>query len=140
LNRDALSETERNRVDNDCNVELGQARHLTPSPERAVSSPPGGALGAPGRALVVDEGFDFGILREHLSRQLPGYALPVFLRFCRALAATETFKQKKQQLIREGFNPSIVSDQLFLRDPATGDYRPLDRTGYARIVEGGISF
>jgi fatty-acyl-CoA synthase len=100
--------------------------------------------GADGRAgmaaLVVDKGFDLRIFTEHLSRGLPRYALPVFVRFCRALAATETFKQKKQHLIREGFDPSIVSDALFLRDPATGDYRPLGRAGYARILEGGIGF
>ena len=100
--------------------------------------------GADGRAgmaaLVVDQGFDFGIFAEHLSRRLPVYALPVFVRFCRALDATDTFKQKKQRLIREGFDPSVVGDPLFLRDPATGDYRPIDRAVYARIVEGGIRF
>ena len=95
--------------------------------------------GADGRAgmaaLVVDQGFDFGIFAEHLSRRLPVYALPVFVRFCRALDATDTFKQKKQRLIREGFDPSVTGDPLFLRDPAAGDYRPIDRAVYARIVE-----
>jgi fatty-acyl-CoA synthase len=95
--------------------------------------------GADGRAgmaaLVVDQGFDFGIFAEHLSRRLPVYAHPVFVRFCRALDATDTFKQKKQRLIREGFDPSVMADPLFLRDPATGDYRPIDQAVYARIVE-----
>jgi fatty-acyl-CoA synthase len=95
--------------------------------------------GADGRAgmaaLVVDQGFDFGIFAEHLSRRLPVYALPVFVRFCRALDATDTFKQKKQRLIREGFDPSVMGDPLFLRDPATGDYHPIDQAVYARIVE-----
>jgi fatty-acyl-CoA synthase len=97
--------------------------------------------GADGRAgmaaLVVDQGFDFGIFAEQLSRRLPVYALPVFVRFCRALDATDTFKQKKQRLIREGFDPSVMGDPLFLRDPATGDYRPIDRAVYARIVATG---
>jgi fatty-acyl-CoA synthase len=95
--------------------------------------------GADGRAgmaaLVVDQGFDFGIFAEHLSLRLPVYAHPVFVRFCRALDATDTSKQKKQRLIREGFDPSVMSDPLFLRDPATGDYRPIDQAVYARIVE-----
>jgi fatty-acyl-CoA synthase len=100
--------------------------------------------GADGRAgmaaLVVDRCFDFGMFAERLSSRLPVYALPVFVRFCRALEATETFRQKKQRLIREGFDPSLVGDPLFLRDPATGDYRPIDRAVHAGIVGGGIRF
>ena len=98
--------------------------------------------GADGRAgmaaLVVDRGFDFGIFSEHVSYRLPRYAVPAFVRLCRTLDATDTFKQNKQRLIREGFDPSVVDDPLFLRDPATGDYRPIDRAVYARIVEGEI--
>jgi fatty-acyl-CoA synthase len=89
-------------------------------------------------ALVVEQGFDFGIFAEHLSRRLPVYALPVFVRFCRALDATDTFKQKKQRLIREGFDPSVWTTR-FLRDPATGDYRPIDRAVHARIVKAESS-
>ncbi|WP_024516081.1 long-chain-acyl-CoA synthetase [Bradyrhizobium sp. Tv2a-2] len=88
-------------------------------------------------AMVVDRAFDFRIFSKHLSDRLPPYALPIFVRFCRTLVATETFKQKKQQLIAEGFDPSLVGDPLFVRDAATGDYRPIDRAVYARIVESG---
>ncbi|WFU38822.1 long-chain-acyl-CoA synthetase [Bradyrhizobium sp. CB82] len=91
-------------------------------------------------ALVVDEGFDFETFTKHLSRRLPAYALPVFVRVCGALDATETFKQNKQRLIREGIDPSVVNDPLFLRDPATGDYRPIDQAVYARIVADEIRF
>jgi fatty-acyl-CoA synthase len=97
--------------------------------------------GADGRAgmaaLVVDQSFDLGIFAKHLSRRLPVYALPVFVRFCQALDATETFKQKKQQLIREGFDPSVVGDPLFRRDSASGDYRPIERAVCAHITEVG---
>ncbi|MGF6313235.1 fatty-acyl-CoA synthase [Bradyrhizobium sp. i1.8.4] len=98
--------------------------------------------GADGRAgmaaLVTDQDFDLDVFAEHLSHRLPAYALPVFVRFCRELDATETFKQQKQRLIREGFDPSMVSDRLFLRDAASGDYRSIDPAVYARIVDGGI--
>jgi fatty-acyl-CoA synthase len=89
-------------------------------------------------ALVVDQGFDFGLFAWHLSRRLPAYALPVFVRLCGALEITETFTRQKQRMIRDGFDPSVVSDPLFLRDPETGDYRPVDRTVHARIAESGI--
>ena len=89
---------------------------------------------------MVDQGFDFRIFAEHLARRLPAYAHPIFVRFCRVLDATETFKQKKQRLIREGFDPSVVDEPLFLRDPATSDYCPISRAVYARIVKGGMRF
>jgi len=98
--------------------------------------------GADGRAgmaaIVADEGFDFETFARHLSRRLPAYAIPVFVRLCDTLDATETFKQKKQQLIREGFDPAIVSDPLFLRDPESGAYRRLDSKAFALIAEGAI--
>lgn len=100
--------------------------------------------GADGRAgmaaVVVDQGFDFREFAKHLSDRLPDYALPVFVRLCRTLAATETFKQQKQLLAGEGFDPSVVCDPLFLRDRVTGDYRRVDQAVYARIVESGSDF
>src|ERR1700680_1169101 len=58
--------------------------------------------GADGRAgmaaIVVDDGFDLAEFRMRLSRPLPAYAWPVMVRFCTALDATNTFKQKKHQL------------------------------------------
>jgi fatty-acyl-CoA synthase len=98
--------------------------------------------GADGRAgmaaVVVGDGFDLAQLRDHLSCRLPVYACPVVIRFCAALDTTETFKQKKQQLVREGLDPRFVTDPLFFRDPASGAYRALDAASYACILDGSI--
>ena len=98
--------------------------------------------GADGRAgmaaVVVGDRFDLAEFRGHLSRRLPAYACPVILRFCNELDTTETFKQKKHQLVREGFDPRLVTDPLFFKDPKTGAYRPIDAAGYARILDGSI--
>ena len=98
--------------------------------------------GADGRAgmaaIVAGQGFDLKAFSAHLGCRLPTYAIPVFVRLCTTLDATETFKQKKQQLIREGFDPAIVGDPLLMRDPETGDYRPLDAAVFAGIAAGAI--
>ena len=98
--------------------------------------------GADGRAgmvaVVVDDGFDLAQFRNHLSRRLPAYACPVVIRFCAALDTTETFKQKKQQLAREGLDPRLVTDPLFFRDPKSGAYRALDAASYAKILDGAL--
>ena len=89
-------------------------------------------------AIVAAEHFDVAALSLHLEGRLPGYAQPLFLRVSAALDATETFKQKKQQLIREGFDPAVVHDPLHVRDPKSGLYRPLDAEMFAQIREGAI--
>jgi fatty-acyl-CoA synthase len=89
-------------------------------------------------ALVTGEDFDLDALSAELARRLPAYAQPVALRLTSSLHSTETFKQKKQELMRDGFDPSVVSDPLYVRDAATGAYRLLDRAAYARIVAGKV--
>jgi fatty-acyl-CoA synthase len=98
--------------------------------------------GADGRAgmvaIVIDSRFDLHEFAERLSRRLPAYACPVMIRICTTLDTTETFKQKKHELVRERFNPHHVTDPLFFREPKSGEYRPIDADAYARILDGSI--
>src|SRR5581483_10907224 len=98
--------------------------------------------GADGRAgmaaIVADDRFDLAAFRDHLARRLPAYAFPVFVRLCAALDNTETFKRKKQDLVRAGFDPHQITDPLYFRDPKSGDFLVLDADGFARIVQGAI--
>ena len=89
-------------------------------------------------AIVIDQNFDLGDFADHLSRRLPAYAAPVMIRICDALDTTETFKQKKHELMREGFDPHRVTDPLFYREPKSGTYRPIDASAHARILDGSI--
>jgi fatty-acyl-CoA synthase len=98
--------------------------------------------GADGRAgmtaIVIDHRFDLHEFAEHLSRRLPVYACPVVIRICTSLDTTETFKQKKQELVRDRFDPHRVTDPLFFREPKSGEYRPIDAPAYARMLDGAI--
>jgi fatty-acyl-CoA synthase len=87
-------------------------------------------------ALEVAEDFDLGAFRAHMAGRLPGYARPVFLRIVSSLAVTETFKQKKQLLAEDGFDPATIADPLYV-DCGEG-YEPLDAGLYARINSGLI--
>ena len=87
-------------------------------------------------ALVVHDHFDLTALFRHLSQRLPAYARPLFIRIRPALDITETFKQKKQSLISEGFDLSAVSDALYFEDAVRGAYVPLDANLHARIADG----
>jgi len=94
-------------------------------------------------ALVADEGFDLAGLSAHLAGRLPDYARPLFLRLVDDLEATETFKQKKQGLIEQGFDPGVVTDPLYFADPETKapesrTYVRLDRTLFEAITAGQL--
>ena len=49
---------------------------------------------------------------------------------------TGTFKNRKVNLVEEGFNPSNVDDAIFFRDDAQRKFVPLDATLYAQIASG----
>ncbi|HEY0266418.1 MAG TPA: long-chain-acyl-CoA synthetase [Rhizomicrobium sp.] len=87
-------------------------------------------------ALEVNEGFDLAAFRGHVAQRLPSYARPLFLRLVGSLAITETFKQKKHILARDGFDPAAITDPLFA-DCGMG-YVALDAETYARISSGLI--
>jgi fatty-acyl-CoA synthase len=91
-------------------------------------------------AIVVGEGFDVEGLRRHVQAQLSPYARPLFVRLREALDSTSTFKQRKVEMVREGFDPAVVSEPLYFLDPDRGAYVPLDTALYDRIQSGQIRF
>jgi fatty-acyl-CoA synthase len=86
-------------------------------------------------ALVVDDGFDPARLAERATRELPAYARPLFLRILPEIEITGTFKHRKVELVKEGFDPAVVRDPLFFLDGERG-YVPLDAALCERIVSG----
>ena len=98
--------------------------------------------GAEGRAgmasLVVDGDFDITVLHAHLKQRLPSYARPIFLRLSPRIEVTGTFKQRKIDLVREGFDPEKIADPVFWLDPATQAYERLTPEGYGDIVDGRV--
>jgi fatty-acyl-CoA synthase len=89
-------------------------------------------------ALVVEAGFDFTAFRAYLAAHLPDYARPLFLRLLPELDVTATFKQKKFDLVRDGFDPNRVADPLYFSDAETRTFVPLDKALYERIQSGAM--
>ena len=89
-------------------------------------------------ALVADPSFDLAAFRTYLAGHLPDYARPLFVRFLRELDITGTFKQKKVELVREGFDPGKISDPLYFNDSATRAFVRLDQALHDRIQGGQI--
>ncbi|KAL3041280.1 hypothetical protein OYC64_019473 [Pagothenia borchgrevinki] len=89
-------------------------------------------------AMIIRPGFSFdGIkLFEHVMRDLPAYARPLFIRLQEEMEVTSTFKQQKFQLVQSGFNPSSISDLLFVLDHQQQSYIPLTDCIYHSILAG----
>ena len=88
-------------------------------------------------AIVADERFDVARLSEHLARELPAYARPLFLRFRPKLDLTGTFKPRKVDLMKEGFDPVRITTPLYVLDRDAG-YIPLTAELHDRIIAGTV--
>lgn len=100
-----------------------------------------GTEGKAGMAAVVlrnGHPLDVEGLREHVVSGLPGYARPVFVRVLKALDKTSTFKLKKGDLQREGYDPHNVRDALYFLRPDTGRYVELGADLFAEIHRGQL--
>jgi len=89
-------------------------------------------------ALVTNDKFDIDALSGLVEEGLASYARPIFIRILPQMEITGTFKHRKVDLVREGFDPATLSDQLFFRDPGKGRYLPLDASAFERIESGEI--
>ena len=67
---------------------------------------------------------------------LPVYARPVFLRVIEQVEMTGTFKVRKVELQRQGFDPGAIASTLYFRDEAAGRYRVLDAATCQRLRAG----
>ncbi|MBV9859959.1 MAG: long-chain-acyl-CoA synthetase [Alphaproteobacteria bacterium] len=87
-------------------------------------------------AIVVDGAFDLTAFRHSVCARLPDYARPLFLRIRDAIETTGTFKPVKRDLAREGCDPQLVTDALYVDDRSRGIFVPLDAALYARLRDG----
>jgi fatty-acyl-CoA synthase len=89
-------------------------------------------------AIVAKDNLNLTALRDHIAQQLPEYARPVFLRIRKDNDLTTTFKQKKINLLREGFDPSRTSDPIYFNDPQRKAFVRLDPALYEQINSGRV--
>ncbi|MBL4646301.1 MAG: long-chain-acyl-CoA synthetase, partial [Rhizobiales bacterium] len=87
-------------------------------------------------ALVVEDGFDPQEFYSHVCEHLPDYARPVFLRIQGKIETTGTFKQRKIELVKQGFDLQSVSDPILIMDHKAKAYVSLSQTVYQEIIAG----
>ncbi len=138
---DRVGDTFRWKGENVSTTEVAEAINAVPGIEDAnvYGVAVSGRDGRAGMAAITCKGAcDLSALHAHLSSNLPDYARPVFLRLQNHLEMTSTFKQKKVDLVREGFNPAITGDPIYFSDPASKGFVRLDDKLYRRIESGDV--
>ncbi len=100
-----------------------------------------GTDGRAGMAAITTNGdVDYDNLYAWLSEHLPKYAIPLFIRVQQEAETTGTFKYRKVELVKEGFDPSTVSEPIWYFDPETNKYEPLTPDAHETIASGAVKF
>jgi len=89
-------------------------------------------------AVVAKENLNLTALRDHLAQRLPEYARPLFLRIRHDINVTATFKQKKLELVHDGYDPACSSNPIYFNDPQRKAFVRMDRALYDAINAGQI--
>ena len=140
---DRCGDTFRWKGENVATAEVAEAITAFPGVREAtvygVAIP--GTEGRAGMAALVTGGaLDLAAFRAHLGARLPAYARPLFLRLRGELAVTATLKYTKHEFVREGFDPTLTEDAVYVDDRAPRAFVRIDKPLYDRIQTGQLRF
>ena len=97
------------------------------------------ADGRAGMALMnVSNNFDFEVFSDHIERNMNTFQRPCFVRIAEVMKTTGTFKHQKEDLKKQGFDPSMIEDKLYFYQK--GKYVEIDQPLYERIQSGEERF
>jgi acyl-CoA synthetase (AMP-forming)/AMP-acid ligase II len=97
------------------------------------------ADGRAGMALMnVSNNFDFEVFSDHIERNMNTFQRPCFVRIAEVMKTTGTFKHQKEDLKKQGFDPSMIEDKLYFYQK--GKYVKIDQPLYERIQSGEERF
>jgi acyl-CoA synthetase (AMP-forming)/AMP-acid ligase II len=97
------------------------------------------ADGRAGMALMnVSNNFDFEVFSDHIEKNMNTFQRPCFVRIAEVMKTTGTFKHQKEDLKKQGFDPSMIEDKLYFYQK--GKYVEIDQPLYERIQSGEERF
>lgn len=91
-------------------------------------------------AAIVDptDSLDKDLLCKRIKENLPSYAVPLFLRVMKSVPLTGTFKLKKVDLQKDGYDINQVQDKLYFYNAKLSKYEPLTKEIYDCIISGRL--
>ncbi|GAA5980575.1 hypothetical protein JCM5350_004352 [Sporobolomyces pararoseus] len=95
-----------------------------------------GRAGCAAVPRVPGETIDFDKLSKHVSKTLPKYAQPLFIRIVEKTETNGTEKQLKVALRNQGVDPDIVKDEVWWLHPKDKVYKPFQRNDWEDLKDG----
>ncbi len=92
-----------------------------------------GRAGMAALTFQPGEAFDPAAFHAFVSAHLASYAVPVFVRLSAAADMTTTFKLRKGPLQRQGYDPALTGEPVFVADPEARTYVPVTAEALARL-------
>lgn len=89
-------------------------------------------------ALTMAPDTDLGALHGVIARELPPFARPLFLRIQPEIEITGTFKHRRLDLVKAGFDPSASPDPIYFDDARAGAYVRVTPEVFGDIMAGRI--
>ncbi len=99
--------------------------------------------GRAGMAAITphaDMSIDFAQLLTGFKKEMPAYAIPVFLRLQQLMETTGTFKYQKNNLKKENYDPALAKEPLYVWLPNTDSYQPLTADIWQKIQDKAYRF
>merc|ERR1712180_441284 len=75
---------------------------------------------------------------EELDSRLPNYSKPLFIRIVDKIELTATFKLKKRELQRQGFDPELVHDPVYIIDHQSRNYVEMTSSTFSALNAGNL--
>lgn len=96
--------------------------------------------GKAGMAVIADPNrtVDVSSLFVELTKRLPAYSIPLFIRITSQIELTGSFKLSKTILEKDGFNVKQIKDPLYFLDRKIGTYVQFDASLYDDIQSGRL--
>lgn len=119
---------------------ISNSLQLTDSIVFGVEVP--GCEGKAGMAAILDPDHTVNLdeLLKKLRQNMPVFSIPVFIRLAKHFEMTATHKLPKVALRKEGYNPALTSDPLYMFDSKQSKYVRIDQQLYDDIQKGLIKF
>lgn len=88
--------------------------------------------------LDTENDLDLDGLAAELTQILPSYARPLFIRLVCTIDLTGTYKLRKVDYQKEGFDITTIRDPLYIFDSKTARYTPLTAHIYQQLNTGQL--